>query len=201
MKHQTLSRGTLFSLQRHTSNQLVEKRGDDISQTKPLLVIDRPHFTVKLYENLLKVDLKGSLKNEIEEAIENKPILKETFGSLLSIFVPLHVHLNDIRWIHVEEAGKVKLTLHHRRDIVIPLERKDGETLASKLNGLIALARRRNLEITRIKNREKHRIHSKRVRPSSYVTMPWYFPTEQVDIVNKFQRRTKKRKKSDSSRA
>ena len=52
-----------------------------------VLEVDNPHFTVRLYENLLKIDLKGSFKNEIEEALENKPILKETFGSVLGIFI------------------------------------------------------------------------------------------------------------------
>jgi hypothetical protein len=42
----------------------------------PVLEVDRPHFTIRLYENLLKTDLKGSFKNEIEEALENKPVLK-----------------------------------------------------------------------------------------------------------------------------
>lgn len=54
-----------------------------------ILEVDGPHFTVRLYENLLRVDLKGSLKNEIEEALENKPILKETIGNILSTFAPL----------------------------------------------------------------------------------------------------------------
>ena len=36
--------------------------------SEAILEVDGPHFTVRLYENLLKIDLKGSLKNEIEEA-------------------------------------------------------------------------------------------------------------------------------------
>jgi hypothetical protein len=33
------------------------------------------------------------------------------------------------------------------------------------------------------------------VPPSSYVTVPYYFPTKQVDIVNKLRRRKRKGKK------
>ena len=34
----------------------------------------------------------------------------------------------------------------------------------------------------------------KGTRPSSYNTMPYYFPTEQVDIVNKIHSRKRKKK-------
>jgi hypothetical protein len=170
-----------------------------MAQAKIVLEFDRPHFTVKLYMNLLKVDLKGSFKNEIEEALENKPVLKETLGSLFSIFVPLHVHLVDIRWARVDEEGNVRLDLPHRRDIVIPLGREDGEKLIAKLNELIEEIRKRRKEIARIKKRENQGKRSRGVRPSSYVTTPWYFPTEQVDIVNKFQRSKRKRKKKEQS--
>ncbi len=147
----------------------------------------------------MKVDLKGSFKDEIKEALENKPVLKETLGSLLSIFVPLHIHPADIRWVRLDEKGNVKLDLPHRRDIVIPLGREDGEKLVTKLNQLIADIRRRKGEIARIKKRENQGNRSRGVRPSSYVTMPWYFPTEQVDIVDKFQRTKRKRKKKERS--
>jgi hypothetical protein len=44
-----------------------------------ILEFDKPHFTVRLYDYMLKIDLKGTFKNEVEEVLENKPILKETF--------------------------------------------------------------------------------------------------------------------------
>ncbi len=50
----------------------------------PVLEIRGLHFTVRLYEDLLKVDLRGSFKSQVEEALENKPVLKETIGSLLA---------------------------------------------------------------------------------------------------------------------
>jgi hypothetical protein len=157
----------------------------------PALEIDSPHFTVRLYENLLKIDLKGSFKNEIEEALENKPILKKTLDGILEIFVPLHIRLSDIDYAHMDETGKVKLRLPLHRDIVIPLERKDAQILVEKLNKMIPAAKRRNWERI-IRKRAKE---SKKRGPSSYVTMPWYYPTEQVDIVNKLNLKKKKRKK------
>ena len=49
-----------------------------------VLDVEDPHFTIRLYEDLLKIDLKGSFKNEIEEAIENKPVLKEQSAEYLA---------------------------------------------------------------------------------------------------------------------
>ena len=166
-------------------------------QAIAILEVDGPHFTIRLFENLLRVDLKGSLRNEIEEALENKPILKETVGRILSIFVPLHVHLCDIDAVRVLQTGKLKVVLSHSRDTVIPLEPKDAEKLCDKLNELIPIAKKEEWErINRkralmLKRAREHR----RVKrgPSAYTTMPWYFPTEQVDNVPKLQ--PKKRRK------
>jgi hypothetical protein len=126
----------------------------------PVLEVDRPHFTIRLYENLLKIDLKGSVKNEIEEALENKPVLKETIGSVLSVFVPLHIRLSDIDSVHMEETGKVKINLQLHRNIVIPLERKDAERLVDKLNELIPKAhagekRRSKVDLGELKNEKE----------------------------------------------
>jgi hypothetical protein len=157
--------------------------------------VKEPHITVILYENLLKIDLRGSFKNEIEEALENKPVLKETFGNILGMFVPLHIRLSDINSVHMDETGKIKVKLSLHRNIVIPLERNDAEKLVHKLNQLISIAKKKNLEhIVRKRARQSKR-RSKKSTASSYVSVPYYFPTEQVDIVNKLQSRKKRRKK------
>ena len=99
-------------------------------RTITVFKMENPHFTIKLYEDMLKIDLKGSLKNEIEEALENKPVLKETLGSILGIFVPLRIRISDIDSVHMDETGKIKVSLPRHRNIVIPLERKeDAEKL------------------------------------------------------------------------
>ena len=118
-----------------------------------VLEIDKPHFTVRLYESLLKIDLKGSAKNEIEEALENKPILRETIGGILSIFAPLHVRLSHIDSAQMDKTGKVKLILPLHRDIVIPLEPKDAKRLVDKLNQLIPEEKKKELERTIKKHR------------------------------------------------
>ena len=109
--------------------------------------VEDPHFTIRLYEDLLKIDLKGSFKNEIEEALENKSFLKETIGRVFGIFVPLHIPIRDIDSVHMDGTGKIKVYLSHHRFIVISLERKDdAEKLVEKLNQLIS-----NVETEKIK--------------------------------------------------
>ncbi|MEM3578379.1 MAG: hypothetical protein QXX51_08060 [Candidatus Bathyarchaeia archaeon] len=169
-----------------------------MSKSILVLKVENPHFTVRLYENLLRVDLKGSLKSELEEALENKPILKETLGGLLSIFVPLHIRLSDIDSVQMDETGKVTVNLPYHRHILIPLERKHAEEFVNKLNQLIQRAKDREIKERIMKKRAKRKIKRKQSGippPSSYLTVPYYFPTEQVDIVDKLRRKKKKGKK------
>jgi hypothetical protein len=169
-------------------------------ETNGVLEFETRHFTVSLDENLLRIDLKGSLKNEIEEALENKPILKETLGSILSLFAPLHVRLSDIESVNVDKAGTVKIELSHRRDILIPLEHEDAERLADKLNEFNPRAKKEKWERiinnrrVMLQERAKKHARGRHFPPSSYVAMPWYFPTEQVDNVPKLQPRRKKKR-------
>ena len=116
-----------------------------MSDEPVVLEIDKTHVTVKLYQNVLKIDVKGTTKNEIEEALENKPVLRQTLGNILELFVPLHVHLTDIHSAKINKAGKVRLDLHHRRDITIPLEGKEAEKLVDKLNELVPKAKEKEL--------------------------------------------------------
>jgi hypothetical protein len=95
----------------------------------------------------------------------------------------------------MDETGKIKVKLPLHRNIEIPLERNDAEKLVHKLNQLISITKKKNLErIVRKRARQLKR-RSKKSSASSYVTVPYYFPTEQVDIVNKLQSRKKRRKK------
>jgi hypothetical protein len=173
----------------------VPQLGDvSMPEAAKILQIEDPHFTVRLYEDFLKVNLKGSFKNDVEEALENKPVLKRTIGAILSVFVPLNIRLKDIDSVNLDEEGKLKIVLPHRRDIVLPLERKDAEHLIEKLNEWIPKAKKKELKRIIRSNVKKRRKKSKSVPLSSYRSVPYYFPTEQVDIVNKL-RRKKKRKK------
>jgi hypothetical protein len=106
-----------------------------------ILEVKSPHFTIKLSDDLLKIDLKGSFKNEVEEALEHKPVLKESIG---------------------------RISLHHHRNVVIPLEHKENaEKLVEKLNQLISKARtekiRENAEEKRAEKKLK-RAHAEAKR-------------------------------------
>ena len=109
-----------------------------MSQAKTILEIDDPHFTLKLYEDRLKIDLKGNTKNEIVEALENKPVLRYSIGNILDIFAPLHIHLNEIDSAQMGSSGNVKLVLPWRRDVTLPLEANKAKMLVDTLNPLIA---------------------------------------------------------------
>ena len=169
-----------------------------MSKTTTFLEVDDPHFTIRLSNNLLKIDLKGSVKNELEEALENKPVLKETIGRMLGVFVPLHIRISDIHSVHMDDNGKINVHLSHQRNMIIPLERKDdAEKLFKKLDELTskALDAKIKEDIAERQAKRKRKRKSKGVSPSSYGTVPYYFPTEQVDIVDKFKRKRKKQQK------
>lgn len=171
-------------------------------EATPILKLDTPHFTVILDDNLLRIDLKGSLRNEIEEALENKPILKKTFGVILSIFVPLHIRLVDIVSVGVDKEGNLKIDLPHHRDLLVPLERKDSERLAAELNELIPREKKKEWEDKlkkrrlMLQDRARKHAHGRHVPTSSYETSPWYFPTEQVDNVPMLRPRRKRKRLS-----
>jgi len=114
--------------------------------TDVILEIDHPHFVIRVDENLLRIDVKGNVKNEIEEALEKTPILKETIGSILGLFAPLHIRLCDIDSVRMEKTGKVKIVIPHRRDVVVPVKPGEAERLVNKLNQLIPEAKKRELQ-------------------------------------------------------
>jgi len=129
-------------------------------ETIKVLKVENPHFTIILSDELLKIDLKGSFKNEVEEALEHKPVLKETIGKILGVFVPLHILVSEIDSVDMDDTGKITVRLPHHRDVVIPLENKEhAEKLVEKLNQLISKARtekiRENVEIKRAEKKLK----------------------------------------------
>jgi len=117
-----------------------------LSEAKPLVVVDKPHMTVRLYERMLKIDLKGSFRNELEEALENAPILRQTIGSMLEIFAPMHVRLYDIESVRMDKTGKVSIKQPRHRDLIIPLNPKEAKMLVDKLNELIPIEKERELD-------------------------------------------------------
>jgi hypothetical protein len=139
------------------------------------LEINKPNFTVRLYENLLTIDLKETIKNDIQEALENEPGLKQTIGTILGLFAPLHVHLKDIDSANVDKAG-AKIRLPHRRDVIIPLEPKESETLVEKLNLLIPEAKEKEYERLREEGKLEKTVEEERITPEE-VTPSSGFPS------------------------
>jgi len=127
-----------------------------MSKTDAVLKIDKPHFSIEVYEDFFKLDLKGTLKNEIEEAFENKPILKETLGGVFGVFVPLHIHLRDIDMVDMDKTGKVKIKIPRRRDVTISLDPKNAKKLVDKLNQLIP--KEKDKELRRVIKEKKGKL-------------------------------------------
>ena len=137
-----------------------------MARTNLIFKVEDSHLTIRLTDDLLKIDLKGGFKNELEEALENKPVLKETIGRMFGVFVPLHIHVSDIDSVHVDETRKIKLSLSHHRDIIIPFEHKeDAEKLAEKLNELISKIETEKIQEIKVKRRvEKEKNQVKKLR-------------------------------------
>ena len=111
-----------------------------------IMAIDNPHFTVRLRQSLLEVDLKDGAKKELEDLVEANSILRGSLGFLFQNIIPLDVPLKDIESVEQNEKGQVQIAIPHRRDIIIPLEPNDSEKLIDKLNELIPLEKQKERE-------------------------------------------------------
>jgi hypothetical protein len=111
-----------------------------------IMVIDKPHFTVKLHQNLLEVDLKKGVKKKLEDFVEATPTLRGSLGFLFQNVIPLDVPLKDIESVELDEKGQVKIAIPNRRDINIPLEPDESKKLIDKLNELIPIEKQREVE-------------------------------------------------------
>ena len=154
-------------------------------ETSVIMEIDKPHFTVKLYDYMLQVDLKDSVKNEIERHVhENNLILQKTIGHVLSMFIPLHVRLSEIDSVDMDKTGKVIINLPRHRVINIPLEPEDGRKLANKLNELVPKEKEREVgrlmeehKLRRIEEVERERERERMTTPLVGTAFPLAQPT------------------------
>ena len=118
-----------------------------------VLVIDKPNFVVKLYKDLLEVDLKKGVKKEFEDFLEAKPFLRESLGFLFQIVVPLDIPLKDIESATVDRElyprvraqgwARAKIVIPNQKDLIIPLTPDESEEFVDKLNELIPIAKRK----------------------------------------------------------
>jgi hypothetical protein len=111
-----------------------------------IMVIDKPHFTVKLHQSLLELDLKEGAKKELEEIVEANPLLRGSLGYLFQNVIPLDVPLKDIESVDQDEKGKVKITIPRRRDITIPLDPVESKKLVAKLRELVPIEKQKEKE-------------------------------------------------------
>lgn len=111
-----------------------------------VLTFDKPHFQVKLSENMLKVDLKDGARRDLERLVEANTALRDSLGWIFQTIVPLDVHLEQIEKVDHDSSGKVNIKIPHRRDIHIPLDPLESEKLVNKLNELIPIEKKRALE-------------------------------------------------------
>jgi len=121
-----------------------------------VMVFDKPHFVVKLYKTLLKVDIKEGARKKLEEFVESNPHLRDSLGLLFQMMIPLDVQLKEIQTVRLDKKGQVQIVIPNRRDIHIPLEKEEAEKLRDKLNELVPIETAKEDEKTR-RAREKIR--------------------------------------------
>jgi len=126
-----------------------------------VMVIDKPHFTVRLHSSLLEVDLKEGVKKELEDVVEANPILRGSLGVFFQSVIPLDVPLKDIESVELNKKGRVKIIIPHRKDINIPLDPEDSKKLINKLNELIPIEKQRERERIMASERGEHVRHLK----------------------------------------
>ena len=126
--------------------------------------------------------------------MENKPVLKQTLGVVWGVFVPLHISLKDVKSVKIREDGEVNLKLTFNRSLNIPLEKQEhAQKFLEKIEQLIDKEKTVKTMPGPRSPKIKKGAHKKGVSPSSYGTVPYYFPTEQTDIVDKSKRKRRKR--------
>ena len=126
-----------------------------------VMVIKKPHFTVKLHETVLEVDLKEGVRKELEDVLEAKPILRESLGLLFQTMIPLDVPLKDIESANLDKKGRVKIAIPSRRDIIIPLKSAESKRLVGKLNELIPIEKERAIRQFRESEKAKKKFEPK----------------------------------------
>jgi len=108
-----------------------------------VLEIKKPHFTVRLRERSLEVDLNEGVRKELEDVLEANHVLRESLGFLFQTIIPLDVDLKDIDSVKVDKKGQVKVVIPSRRDITIPLKPNESKRLVEKMDELIELEKER----------------------------------------------------------
>jgi hypothetical protein len=119
-----------------------------------LMLIEKPHMKVKLRSRKLEVDLTEGVRKEIENLVESREALRETLGFMFQTLIPLDVPLKDIQSTGLDEKGRVKIVIPHRRDLHIPLPSRESEAFLAKLDEALSVERARVTGEERERRRE-----------------------------------------------
>jgi len=76
-----------------------------------LMLMEKPHFRVKLHPRLLEVDLTEGLRGYLEDLAESRQAVRETLGFLFQTIIPLDVPLGEIQSTGLDEKGRVKIVI------------------------------------------------------------------------------------------
>jgi hypothetical protein len=133
-----------------------------MSAEDEVMAIDKPHFVVRLYSTLLKLDLKEGARRELEKLMEAKPAFRDSVGLLFQTAIPLDVRLRDIRSVGLDKKGRVKIDIPNRKDLIIPLDGNEAERLIDKLNELIPKEKERAIIDTKEAKRAGEAFESRR---------------------------------------
>jgi len=120
------------------------------------MMIDKPHFVVKLHRTFLKVDLKEGLRRDLEQAVEGDHRMQRALSFVFQMFFPRDVHLKDIESVKMAKDGEVKVVIPHAKDLHIPLDPDEAQRFVEKINELIQVEKDRALQ-EEITGEEKER--------------------------------------------
>ncbi len=135
---------------------------------KPIvMMLDKPHFQVKLHTDTLEVDLKEGARKELERLAEARPLLRDTLGWVFQSIIPLDVKLWQIEKVVADHDGNIHIQIPLRKDLHIPLEPSESSRLVEKLNELIPVEKAKEYERKRaydeaVKERDEKRTEAMR---------------------------------------
>ena len=129
-----------------------------------VMTIKKPHFTVKLHETLLEVDLNEGARKKLEDVLEAKPAIRESLGFIFQTIIPHDVALKDIEAVKVDKKGQVQIVIPHRRDLHIPLTSTESKKLVEKMNELIGREKERVLKDQEESKKTRRALEPERAR-------------------------------------
>src|SRR2546426_12840311 len=95
---------------------------------------------------MLKVDLKEGTRAEIDRLVGNRTALRDTLGWMFQTIVPLDVHLWQVVEGRGEPSGDDSIRVPHSKDVHIPLEPLDEESMEWKMNMINPIEKERRVE-------------------------------------------------------